>query len=67
MNDVHDVCIECGEGRHLKRIPASFHISTPSFKKNKVKAGEVVKETIESAKEELRLEQEELKKRTYEN
>ncbi len=49
----------------MERIPSNIFINTSSSDRRDKSSGEVVKNTIEEAKEELRNDQEGLKNRVY--
>lgn len=63
MNELHLICEKCGSDKNLNKIPVSFSMSKTS--RNETKVGSVVKDAIESSKNELEEQKTNLKNRTY--
>jgi hypothetical protein len=63
MNELHLICEKCGSDKNLNKIPVSFSMSKTS--RNETKVGSVVKDAIESSKNELEDQKTNLKNRTY--
>ncbi len=63
MNELHIMCEQCGGDKNLNKIPVSFNMNKTS--RNESKVGAVVKDAIESSKDELEQQKNTLKSRTY--
>lgn len=64
MTEVIDSCEECGAADSLKKIPSFFSFEVP--KEASVKTGQVVKESIEEFREDLKNQKDELKSEYHE-
>ena len=68
LKKVVQICQLCGLSDEVVRRPSTIFLSKKGIDSgNKNKVGSVVKETIESAREELGIEQERLAKREHQN
>tara|TARA_Y100000310_G_scaffold242838_1_gene247053 strand:- start:10733 stop:10999 length:267 start_codon:yes stop_codon:yes gene_type:complete len=67
LSDEHHQCILCKQKGEQERVPSSFYLSHSKFYTTIQKPGELVKQTIKEAKEDLKISQADLKDRTYEN
>lgn len=66
MQKTCTICEVCEVEGNLERKPAGFFLSKKEAKlAGKSRPGEVIKATIEEAREELKLDQENLRKREY--
>ena len=68
LKEVVEICHLCGSTTQPIRRPSTIFLNKKNDNiETKLKVGSVVKETIESVREELRTEQERLTKREYNN
>jgi len=68
LKEVVEICHLCNSPTKPLRRPSTIFLNKKSGNiGSKVKVGSVVKETIESVREDLRIEQERLTKREYNN
>jgi len=68
LKETIEICVLCEISHEIVRRPSAIFLSKKNDNiEGKNKAGSVVKETIESARQELRVEQKRLAKREYEN
>tara|TARA_R110001583_G_scaffold102886_4_gene249640 strand:+ start:375 stop:641 length:267 start_codon:yes stop_codon:yes gene_type:complete len=66
IKEICEICENCGSEKSIERIPSGFFLSNKnSTKQLSSTPGQIVKEAIEEAREDLNQDKEVLKKRVY--